>query len=298
MAAGRAWQVTMRPVTVRMYEREAAVEAIRRLLDGAFAGRGGTVFVVAPAGLGKTSVLRAAVAEAGGRFDVRLGGGDAVEAALPYGLIAQVLGGEDEVAVLDTGSADLPAASRFYATLRRIRRAAASRPLLLALDDVHWSDPDSLTLLYLLCRKAAALPLAVVATARPWPDPALRAAEQLTAQGLAGIQRLAPLTDRAAREVLRDHLGDIGGDAADRAVAECDGNPLLLELAVPELRAAGPRPAAEPGAEAGVDVGVDVGVETGRRLLLARFSAADAAAQRYMRAASVLGTRFRPTVAA
>src|SRR5215475_4004369 len=281
---GRAWQVTMRPVTVGMYEREAVVEALRRLLDGAFAGRGGTVFVVAPAGLGKTSVLRAAAAEAEGRFNVRLGGADAVEAALPYGLIGQVLGGEDELAVPDE-EADVPAASRFYATLRRIRRSAADRPLLLALDDVHWSDPDSLTFLHLLCRRAATLPLAVVATARPWPDTALRAAEQLTAQGLADIQRLAPLTDQAARAVFRDHFGDVSGDAADRAVTECDGNPLLLELAGPEPGAIGPRLAAEPNAGAT------------RRLLLARFSATDPVAQRYLRAASVLGTRFRPSVA-
>ena len=95
-------QVTMRPVTVRMYEREAVVEAIRRRLDDAFAGRGGTVFVVAPAGLGKTSVLRAAVAEARGRFDVREGGGDAVEAALPYGLIGQALGGGSKVCTMPT----------------------------------------------------------------------------------------------------------------------------------------------------------------------------------------------------
>src|SRR5215472_12315901 len=283
---GGAWQVTMRSVTVRMHEREAVVEALRRLLDGAFAGRGGTVFVVAPAGLGKTSVLRAAAAEAEGRFDVRLGGGDAVEAALPYGLIGQVLGGEEELAVPGEEAADVPAASRFYATLRQIRRAAADRPLLLALDDVHWSDPDSLTFLYLLCRRATRLPLAIVATARPWPDPALRAAEQLAAQGLAEIQRLAPLTDRAAREVLRDHFGDIGGDAADHAVAECDGNPLLLELAVPGPRAAGPRPTAEPRARPEAEPRAEPRAETGRRLLLARFSAADAVAQRYVRAAS------------
>jgi DNA-binding CsgD family transcriptional regulator len=272
-------------MTVRMYEREPVVEAIRRLLDAAFAGHGGTVFVIAPAGLGKTSVLRAAVAEADGRFDVRLGGGDAVEATLPYGLIGQALIGEDELAVPGP-EADLPAASWFYVALRRIRRAVADRPLLLALDDVHWSDPDSLTFLYLLCRRAAKLPLAIVATARPWPDPALGAAEQLAAQGLADIQRLAPLTDQTAREVLRDHFGDIGREAADRAVAECDGNPLLLELVVPDLRAAEPRPPAEPRAEGT------------RRVLLARFSAADRVAQRYVRAASVLGTRFRPSVAA
>src|SRR6516164_5672037 len=151
-------------VAARIYEREAVVEAIRRLLDAASAGRGGTVFVVAAAGLGKTSVLQAAVAEARGRFDVRVGGGDAVEAALPYGLIGQVLGGEDELAVPGAGTADLPAANRFYATLRRIRRAAADRPVLLALDNLHWADPDSLTLLQLLCRRASTLPLAIVAT--------------------------------------------------------------------------------------------------------------------------------------
>ena len=135
----------MRLVAARMYEREAVVEAIRRLLDAASAGRGGTVFVVAAAGLGKTSVLQAAAAKAAGRFEVRAGGGDAVEAALPYGLIGQVLGDQDELAVPGAGAADLPAAQRFYVALRRIRQAAARRPLLLALDDLHWSDPDSLT---------------------------------------------------------------------------------------------------------------------------------------------------------
>ena len=47
----------MGSVNIRLYEREAVVAAVRRLLDAASAGRGGTVFVTAPAGLGKTSVL-------------------------------------------------------------------------------------------------------------------------------------------------------------------------------------------------------------------------------------------------
>src|SRR5262249_36535756 len=44
--------------------------------------------------------------------------------------------------------------------------------------------------------------------------------------------------------------------------------------------------------------GGPAGTEATRRLLLARFSAADSTAQRYLRAASVLGTRFRPSMAA
>jgi DNA-binding CsgD family transcriptional regulator len=273
-------------VNIRLYEREAVVAAVRRLLDAAFAGRGGTVFVAASAGLGKTSVLQMAVAEARGRFDVRTGAGDAVEASLPYGLIGQVLGGEDALATGDMAG-NLPAAKRLYDAWRQIRQAAADRPLLLALDDLNWADPDSLTCLHLVCRRAPELALAVVATARPWPDPALRSAEQLAARGIAEIQRLAPLSDPAARDLLRDHFGDIDGDAADRIVAACDGNPLLLELAAQNI-------AADHLGQAG---GL-AGTEATRRLLLARFSAADSTEQRYLRAASVLGTRFRPTVAA
>ena len=84
--------------------------------------------------------------------------------------------------------------------------------------------------------------------------------------------------------MLRDHFGVISRDAADGAVSACDGNPLLLELA---LQNPGSAPAGGP-----------VPAEVTRRMLLARFSAADSVAQRYVRAASVLGTRFRPAVAA
>src|SRR5262249_29193341 len=200
-----------------------------------------------------------AVAQAQGRFDIRTGGGDAVEASLPYGLIGQVLGGEDDLATPE-GAGDLPAVNRFYGALRRIRQAATERPLLLALDDLHWADPDSLTYLHLLCRRAPTLPLAVVATARPWPDSALRVAEQLAANGLASIQWLAPLTDQAARDLLHDRLGRID-HAAERMVAACDGNPLLLELAVQGRQTAG------------VGLADRAGGEAGRRVARARLSA-------------------------
>ena len=49
----------------RMYERDAALTAVRRLLDAAYTGHGGMVFVVAAAGLGKTSVQDASVRERG-----------------------------------------------------------------------------------------------------------------------------------------------------------------------------------------------------------------------------------------
>jgi hypothetical protein len=63
---------------------------------------------------------------------------------------------------------DISPQARFYGILHEIRAAARS-PLLLAIDDLHWSDPDSLTAIHLLCRRLAPLPVALIATARPWP---------------------------------------------------------------------------------------------------------------------------------
>jgi DNA-binding CsgD family transcriptional regulator len=271
-----------------MYERDEVLGSIRHLLERAVRGKGGTVFVIAPAGLGKTSVLRAAMNLARSRFDVRTGTGDAVEATLPYGLIGQLFGDESRLA-LPAGPEveDLPAPNRFYATLRTVREAAAERPLMLAVDDLHWSDPDSLSILHLLYRRAPTLPLAAVATARPWPDAARRGAEQLAAQELADVQWLTPLSENAARHLLQDRLGSLNAAAADVAVAACDGNPLLLELVTLEQAHGETRLAGLPGQP-----------ETIRRMLLARFANIEPIGQRYLRAASALGTRFRPAVAA
>ena len=42
--------------------------------------------------------------------------------------------------------------------------------LLLAVDDMHWADADSLALVSFLCRRMGALRLGLIATLRPWPS--------------------------------------------------------------------------------------------------------------------------------
>ena len=98
-----------------------------------------------------------------------------------------------------TRSSAPAAADFFYAVLARLRRGRPAEPLFLALDDAHWADPDSLTLLRLICRRIAELPVALLVTTRPWPPQALRAGEELAAQQLAMVQHLAPLSAAAAR---------------------------------------------------------------------------------------------------
>ena len=276
-----------------MVERDAVMAAVRGLIGDALEGRGGALFVAGEAGLGKTTVLEHAAAIARGRFKTGIGRADVAEAALPFGLISQaleiLLGGPAGLTdPADRGSAPAPA-DYFYAVLARLRVAAAE-PLFLTLDDAHWADPDSLTLLRLICRRIAAMPVAVLVTARPWPPEALRAGEELAAQQLAAVQHLAPLSQEAARTILSQQAGtaDPSAGELERAAALCAGNPLLLDYVAAAIRAGRGIPERQSPA----------GTSWARRLLLSHLAGLSEPAQRYLRAAAVLGRRFRPEVAA
>lgn len=263
-----------------MLERDAVMAAVRGLLRDALGGRGGTLFVVGEAGLGKTTVLRYAAAAAGDWFRTGTGQADVGEAALPFGLIGQALDPLLDSHAATTGTTQAPADS-YYAVLARLRQAAG-QPLFLALDDAHWADPDSLTLLRLICRRITELPVAVLVTARPWPPEALRAGEELAASHLAAVWHLAPLSADAARSMLQGAVGD----ERDRAAALCAGNPLLLGQVAAALRAGEGVP--DPRAQA----------SWARRLLLSHLAGLSEPTRGYVRAAAVLGRRFRPEVAA
>ncbi|MGH3781767.1 MAG: ATP-binding protein [Pseudonocardiaceae bacterium] len=272
--------------TLGMTERGDVLGALERLLDGAYAGRGGALFIVGPAGLGKTTVLEHAIAAARSRFTVGVGRGDQVETVLPFGLIGQALDPLLDKSLPGAGMAldtdggetsEISSQARFYGILRGVREAAVS-PLVVALDDLHWSDPDSLTVIHLICRRLSSLPVALIATARPWPVEAVTSAQDLAAQGLAVIEPLAPLTTAAARKLLRSRVGgEISAEMVDKAIDLCGGNPLLVEQVAVELRRSGR-------------------LSEGN-VWFSRFVGVGAAGRRYLQAASVLGTRFRAAVA-
>jgi DNA-binding CsgD family transcriptional regulator len=276
-------------------EREAALAAVTRLVSRARAGRGGALFVVGEAGLGKTTVLEAARKLACPDIRVGWGCGDAREASLPCGLFAAVLDAlEGPRNLLDppgTGPAggDVRAA-RFGGVLRWLE-ATATEPALLAFDDLHWADPDSLALVSFLVHRisrSARLPIAVLGGLRPWPPAAAELATALAYDGYAAVERLAPLSRDAGAKLLMARLGGpISGAVSRTALELCGGNPLLLEQVAAAL-------------ERGEDVGTltRTGKAASRtKIVLARFAGVPPVALRCAQAASVLGTRFRPELA-
>ena len=274
-----------------MLEREAAAQAVGRLLDAAHLSHGGALFILGEAGLGKTTVLDFASGLAASSSMVAVARGDVMETALPFGLAAQaveLLGGAEVLdATIPAASPADARASHFYRMFRWLSTLALTRPVVLGLDDLHWSDGDSLALVAYLCRRIAPLPVAIVGTLRPWPPAAEEVCLHLAATGHAHIERLSSLSERAASTLLADRLGhELAAEAINEAWSSTAGNPLLLEEVAETFAAAGRSGGSvRPGH-----------LEHGA-MLLRRFGGLPEPGVRLARAASVLGTRFRPDLA-
>ena len=274
-----------------MLERDAVTQAVDRLLQEARRGQGGALFIIGEAGLGKTTVLEFACGLAASTARVGVARGDVMETALPFGLMTQAtddLGGAQGLDQASPGvSADDARASHFYRTHRWLQSLTTTGPVLLAFDDLHWSDGDSVALLSYLCRRIVSLPVAIVSTLRPWPPDAEETALRLVAAGHARVERLSALSEQASRALLSARVGDLVTDEViDQAYASSAGNPLLLEQVALAIGRDGASAEAVRRYQGGA-----------RGVILPRFGGLPDAGVQLARAATVLGNRFRPELA-
>ena len=119
------------------------------------------------------------------------------------------------------GEADEPEGA-FLALLTALAR---DRPLVLVIDDAHWSEPALLDLLLDIVARLRDVPLLVVWVARPDTEhERLRELGELT---------LGPLSDTASEALLADIAGNRLAPGDERRIAEAaGGNPLFLEQLV------------------------------------------------------------------
>ncbi|WP_437852803.1 serine/threonine-protein kinase [Sorangium sp. So ce363] len=149
-----------------------------------------------------------------------------------------------------------------------------ARPILLALDDLHWGDLPSVRLLGEALRRLEDRPLFVLALGRPEVHERFPG---LWAERSVQEIRLAPLPRRAAERLAVHALGDaVGATRIAELVERAAGNPFYLE----ELL----RAVSEGRGEALP--------ETVLAMVHARISALDPAERRVLRAASVFGEVF------
>lgn len=181
-------------------------------------------------------------------------------------------------------------AARFYlfeATARFLKRAAAARPLLLILEDLHAADAPSLLLLRYLARDLRGGRLLVVGTYRDvdvgWSPGIADLVGELVREGQ--LTTLRGLTPEEVEDLIGALLGAAPSDALVAAVHEkTEGNPLFIREAVRLLASTG---SAEQPGRPGVPIPGSV-----RALIQQRLAPLSADAVQVVSAAAVVGRDF------
>ena len=233
-------------LTAELIGREGEFRRLTQGWEGARAGAGRHLHVSAPAGLGKTRLLRDAerrLRAVGGRvLYLRASPGSrqiayAFAAELARGLTAlpgasgvtpsvmsTILALDPSLAARYQGSPDPSEGTealrrRTLALADMILAVSEESPVALLLDDVHWMDPESLQVLTGLLSRVAGSPTLVVTSARPFPgrelvetDSGLLCLGPLAeSQVEALVLSLGPMPEARWPSVLVHHLHDASG---------------------------------------------------------------------------------------
>ncbi|HEV2722992.1 MAG TPA: ATP-binding protein, partial [Thermoleophilaceae bacterium] len=174
----------------QLLEREAELAQLEATLAGAPEGEGRLIVLEAAAGLGKTRLVEAAIAQAEERRMIALTArGTELERDYAFGVVHQLFepaimgAGERGREALFGGAAALarplfetpdqprpappdPAFATLHGLYWLLANLASERPLLLALDDAQWADGASLRFLSFLLPRLAELPLALLVALR------------------------------------------------------------------------------------------------------------------------------------
>jgi predicted ATPase/DNA-binding SARP family transcriptional activator len=245
--------------------RERELHELYETLDDAFAGHGRLVLVVGEPGIGKSRLAEEIVRQARARGAHALvgrcweaGGAPAywpwveslrayVRAAPAATLAAEVGSGASDLAQLlpelrerldklpEPGPLD-PESARFrlFDAMREfLGRAAAGRPVVLVLDDLHAADTPSLLLLRYVARGLASMRVLLLAAFRDVdPLPGQPLAEMLAEVSREPTTRRLQLTGLTQADVA-EYVGLTAAELASPALvemlfAETEGNPLFV----------------------------------------------------------------------
>ncbi|MFC6085964.1 helix-turn-helix transcriptional regulator [Sphaerisporangium aureirubrum] len=264
--------------------RGPELAAIEGELDRVRAGRPRLVLVEGPPGIGKTALVRRALAAAD--FHVLRASGEEMEQSLPYGVASQLL---EQAAHHSAGPH--PEATAFPADagpqaagavlLGALGEAQGRGPVAVLVDDAHWADASSLRALTFALRRLRADRVLTVVVVPEVTDARIPEGLRRLCSREASLQlTLSGLSERELG-VLGDRLGygRLDGAALARLRAQTGGNPLY---AAATLRQTPPDVLRDPGADLPAPGGY-------AREVLAALAATGEDTRRLVRAASVLG---------
>ncbi|MDP9387352.1 MAG: AAA family ATPase, partial [Actinomycetota bacterium] len=242
-------------VSEALVGRDAELAQLEDALAAAVAGSGSTLFLVGEAGIGKSRLARA-LATSAGRNGIPVLSGRAVHGPTPaaYRPLAEALSSavragagpdatrvgpfrsalsrlipawrDDDHAVFDESLVGLA-----EAVLRFLTATASGHGVLLVLEDLHWADPETLTIVDYLADNVAREQVLCVATLRDEGNsPGVQLALSLQSRRASQVIDLAPLDEQDVATMAASCLrsNSVPDDVVALA-ARADGIPFMVE---------------------------------------------------------------------
>ena len=235
--------------------RQRELSQLREALDKSLQGQGQLVLIGGEAGIGKTTLVEAVANEAGERgFLVLRGGCYDLTTTPPYGPWVEItrdyptdktLPGRPPQLQEGTGMEGVASRGMLFDLVGTfVTNVAAQRPLALILEDLHWSDAESLALLRHLARMIDGHSILMIATYR---DDELTRRHQLfqllpvlARESRASRVDLRSLPLEGLRELVTTRYA-LDSEATERLTTylqeRADGNPLFAEEMLRTLEA-------------------------------------------------------------
>lgn len=244
---------TSRPES-EIFGRDSELEGLHTRYAEALQGRGGLVLVGGEAGIGKTSLIREFIRQLGAHPPLVLAGHCIDLFATPaYGPWVEIIRnysatGElpevPDVLKRGTGMGEINTQIELFdVAYQFLSTIATVRPVVLVLEDLHWSDPESLNLLRYAARQASEHRILIIASYRndevPADHPLYQVLPLLTRESNSLRIDLRPINQHSLTELLSfyyelptEDIERLSGYLSTHA----EGNPLYLMEILRELQ--------------------------------------------------------------
>ncbi|GAA4986649.1 hypothetical protein GCM10025734_11050 [Kitasatospora paranensis] len=301
--------------------RDAELRHLQQALAGARQQRGGVVFLVGEAGIGKSRLAAEAV---GAAFDsgmrVLRGRSSTTGPTVPFRPLTEALmslfrSGEpiDDLAlgpyrpvlgrlIPDWNTGDHESSSMVIlgeAVLRLLIGAGKGRGQLLLLEDLHDADPETLAVVEYLVDNLEYTPVLLLATIRTEFCDALDLAASARRRGTGTVLELPPLTRPQMQDLIAAQLGTepdrVPPEALERLCDDSAGSPFLVEELLQSMISGGALVQGAEGWRVVGDLRSDVSTALARGILR-RIDRLGPQGLTLLSAAAVLGRRFPLTV--
>ena len=245
--------------------REKELDELKRCLDSALSGKGVTVFISGEAGAGKTRLTTEFLNIAKKNQVHILNGWCLSDVAIPYFPFIEAFdtyissNGEDGLSITDhrlslktwlignqfeayptTGNTnpEVWKDQTFRAVAKELLFLSTKKILILVLEDIHWADSASLSLLHYLARQAVSERILILATFRSEElntrlvdqlNPLPKVKRLMGREGLYQEIKLSSLDSDGVQRIAENMLGgSVNSNLVEKLAAETMGNPLFI----------------------------------------------------------------------